>query len=170
MSCVINTGYSLGCKDNTGGIRKAFIGNFSSDTTYTYDANNIVTGVTSGATYYTFEQRQENGDFSQEGNHSPENGTNFWAQNLTLIFQKNEATLRDTLLLLAKSSLTIIVQDQNNKYWLLGKNNACELTASTSGFGKAYGDLNGVTVTLTGKEPEPANEMSSAAFASLTVN
>lgn len=170
MSCILNSGYNLGCKDNTGGVQTFYIGSFSSDATYTYDADNIVTGITSGATYYTFEQRNENGEFTSEGQHSVENGTNFWIQTANLIFHKNQASIRNTLLLLAKSSLSVVVKDQNGKYWLMGKQNGAELVASSSNFGKAYGDLNGVTISIEGREPAPADEMSVAAFATLTIN
>ncbi len=170
MSCLLNSGYSLGCKDNTGGIRRFYVANYTGDTTYTYDADEVITGITSANAYYTIEQRQENGDFSQEGQHSIENGTNFWSQSATMIFHKNQSSVRNLLLVMAKTSLTVIVEDQNGKYWLMGKNNGAEISASSSGFGKAYGDLNGVTITLEAKEPATANEISAAAFGTLTVN
>jgi len=171
MACIINAGYSLGCKDNTGGIQEAYIGNFSSSAVYTLDADNIISGsVVSGGDYYTFEQRNENAEYNQEGQHSVENGTNFWVQTLNLVFHKNEAAIRNTLLLLAKSSLSVIVKDQNGTYWLLGKQNGCELVSSAASFGKGYGDLNGITISIEGREPEPAHQLSAGTFATLTVN
>lgn len=177
-NCLLNAGYALGCKDNTGGIQKVFIANYSSLTTYTLDTNNIISalgGEASGnpvgdLTFYTFEQRNENAEYASEGQHSTENGTNFWVQTVNLIFHKNEADIRNTLLLLAKASLVVIVLDQNGKYWVIGKQNGAELIASTASSGKAYGDLNGVTVSIEGREPEPAHEMDSTAFGTLTVN
>lgn len=170
MSCILNSGYSLGCKDNTGGIQKVFIGSWTGSTTYALDADNVITGVTNGPTYYTFEQRNENAEYTSEGQHSVENGTNFWLQTVNLIFHKNEASIRNTLLLLAKSSLNVIVLDQNGKYWVIGKQNGAELIGSSSSFGKGYGDLNGVTVSIEGREPEPAHNLSDAAFATLNIN
>jgi len=170
MACILDSGYALSCKDNSGGVSECYIGNFSSDTTYALDSSNIITGVTSGATFYTFSQRNENAELNEEGNHSIENGSTFYVQNLNLIFHKNEAALRNTLLLLAKASLTVIVKTQNGDYQLLGKQNAVELIASTSATGKGYGDLNGGTVSLEGREPELAHFMTAAAFATLVVN
>jgi hypothetical protein len=170
MACILNSGYALGCKDNTGGIQEIYIANFSGSATYGLDADNIITSTNSSASFYTFEQRNENAEFTSEGQHSVENGTNFWIQTANLIFHKNEADVRNTLLLLAKSSLSAIVLDQNGKYWLMGKQNGVELVGSSTSFGKAYGDLNGVTISIEAREPEPAHEMSSAAFAALTVN
>lgn len=174
-NCLLTGGYQLGCKDNTGGIQKVYITNYDDDTIYTYDADNSILTALDAATgliaptYYTFEQRNENAEFTQEGQHSIENGTNFWIQTVNMIFHKNEADLRNTLLLLAKSSLTVIILDQNGRYWLLGKQNGAELTASSASMGKAYGDLNGTTLSIEGREPETADEFSAAAFATLTI-
>jgi len=108
-------------------------------------------------------------NYVQTGNHSVENGTNFWEQAVSLIFTKNDSALRNSLKLLAQSTLLVIVKDQNGKYWVVGEQNGADLTASTQSAGKAYGDLNGSTVTITGKEPCPAREISQAAFDSLPV-
>ena len=88
---------------------------------------------------------------------------------LNLIFTKNEAKLRNTLFLMAKATLSIIVETQNGKFLLMGKINAVNMTAGTVATGKAYGDLNGTSVTLTGKEPESAQELSSDAIDLLNI-
>lgn len=171
MSCLINNGYALGCKDNLGGVQEVYIGSFSGDTTFSYDAStDTITGVTGSNTFYTFEQRQEQAEFVQTGNHSIENGTNFWEQVVSLIFTKNTSDLRNTLKLLSQSTLFVIVKDQNGTYWFIGEQNGADLTASTASAGKAFGDLNGVTVSITAKEPSPAREITAAAFAALPIS
>tara|TARA_B110000211_G_scaffold16908_1_gene17662 strand:- start:2790 stop:3302 length:513 start_codon:yes stop_codon:yes gene_type:complete len=169
MACILASGIALGCKDSLGGIKEAYIGSFSSATTYTYDADDIIDTVTLGANFFTFAQRNEQGEFVQTGNHSVENGTNFWTQSVSLIFSKNDADNRNVLKVLAQSTLTIIVKDQNDLYWLIGQENGADLVASTIGAGKAYGDLNGSTVSFEGKEKNSARVMSQVAFDSLTV-
>tara|TARA_R110001632_G_scaffold199759_2_gene322293 strand:+ start:156 stop:668 length:513 start_codon:yes stop_codon:yes gene_type:complete len=169
MSCILTSGIALGCKDSLGGIKEAYISTFSSTTTYTYDADDIIDTVTAGGNFFTFAQRNEQGEFTQTGNHSIENGTNFWSQMVNLIFTKNDADNRNVLKVLAQSTLLIIVKDQNNLYWVVGESNGADLTASTVGAGKAYGDLNGSTVSFEGKESAPARQISQTAFDSLTV-
>src|SRR3972149_11944045 len=149
MSCIFTTGYSLGCKDNLGGVQEFYIGNFSADTSFLVGADNIITGGTSVPTFYTFEQRAEVGSFDQKGNHSIENGTNFWTQTATLTLYKNQASIRDLLFVLAQTQLQVIVLDQNGKYFMIGEQNGADLTASSTGAGKSYGDLNGATFVLT---------------------
>jgi|SRR3989304_659394 len=169
MSCIFTTGYSLGCKDNLGGVQEFYIGNFSADTSFLVGADNIITGGTSVPTFYTFEQRAEVGSFDQKGNHSIENGTNFWTQTATLTLYKNQASIRDLLLILAQSRLQVIILDQNGKYWMMGEQNATDLTDSSIGSGKEYGSLNGSVFTLTAKEPSPAKEISATYFATLSI-
>ena len=170
MSCILASGIALGCKDSLGGIKEAYISSFSSATTYTYDSDDIIDTVTSGGNFFTFAQRNEQGEFTQTGNHSVENGTNFWSQMVSLVFTKNDATNRNILKVLAQSTLLIIVKDQNNLYWVVGESNGADLTASTVGAGKAYGDLNGSTVSFEGKESAPARQMSQTAFDTLSVS
>jgi hypothetical protein len=162
MSCLLNTGYALGCRDSIGGISLALIGNFNSNQLYTLDANDDIIGLTGSGTssYYTFAQEMETGEFIQEGAYSVENGTVFFTQNLSLVFHKNDATLRNLLLVLSQANLSVIVKDQRSEYWLLGFQNGVRVTAGNMNTGKAFGDLNGVTITLTGKEPQPAHRIS----------
>lgn len=157
MSCLLNTGYALGCRDSIGGISLAYIGNFDADQVYTLDGSNNIVGVTgSVVSYYTFEQEMETGSFTQDGAYSTENGTVFFTQNLALTFHKNDADLRNQLLVLSQANLSVIVKDQRGEYWLMGYHNGVRVTAGAMNTGKAFGDLNGVTITLTGKEPQPA--------------
>jgi hypothetical protein len=161
MSCLINSGYALGCRDNIGGIQVAYIGNFNSGQLYTLDADNNIVGLTgsSASSYFTFEQEMENGEFNQEGQYSTENGTIFFQQDLTLMFHKNDADLRNLLLVLSQANLSVIVRDQRNEYWLLGYQNGVRVVSGAMNTGKAFGDMNGVTITLQGKEPVPAHRI-----------
>ena len=170
MSCTISQGLQLGCKDSTGGIRKVYISNFSDDETYAIDANGQITGVTSAATYYTFEVRPQSAGFNETINASIENGTLFYTQELSLGFDKNTVELRNQMYLLAQNQMRIIVLDQNGLYRVVGKINGADITAGTIPTGKAFGDRNGYELTITAFEPQPSSFISSAAFATLTVS
>src|SRR3972149_2893596 len=145
MSCLLSAGYTLGCKDNLGGIQKFYVGNFSAGKNFTTGVDNIITGGTIVPTFYTIEQRNEVGEFKEEGAHSVENGTNFWTQTAAMTLYKNQASIRDLLFVLAQTQLQVIVLDQNGKYFMIGEQNGADLTASSTGAGKSYGDLNGAT-------------------------
>lgn len=172
MACIINSGYALGCRDNIGGIQEVYIRSYSAATVYTYDSTGIITGSTSPAagTYYRVAQRAETAEFIPgEGQHSIENGTNFWQQTVNLTFTKYQASVRNLVYNLALAEIEIIVLDQNGQYYLVGEVNGANLTASNANVGKAYGDMNGATVTFLAKEPKPAAQVSSTFFATLTI-
>lgn len=157
MSCLLNGGYSLGCRDSIGGIQEVYIANFPSGQLYTLDANDNIIGLTgTTASYYTFEQEMETGEFNQTGAYSTENGTVFFDQQLTVMFHKNDATLRNQLLVLSQANMSVIVLDQRGEYWLMGYQNGVRAINGAMNTGKAFGDMNGITITLQAKEPEPA--------------
>lgn len=169
MACLLTTGYSLGCRDNLGGIQKVYIRNWSASTTWTYDSNGQITGGTNtGTSFYTVEQRNETAEFTQEGQHSLENGTNFWNQNVNLMFHKYQASIRNLVYVLAQTEVEIIVLDQNGNYFLVGEQNGANLISSAPTVGKAFGDLNGASVGFQAKEPTPARQMTSTFISTLT--
>lgn len=171
MACILTSGYTLGCRDNIGGIQEVYIGEYNSDSmTYVYGTDNII-ATFSGATvsFYTFEQELETASYTENGVFSTENGTAFYEQTLTITLHKLDAALRNKILLLGQGKWRIMVKDQVGNYHLLGKQNPIRVSAATPGVGKAYGDLNGVVLTFLGKEPEPAHLVSSTAALKLIV-
>ena len=169
MACVLTNGYTLGCRDNIGGIQEVYIGEWKGDLlTYTFGTDNII-ATFSGTTgsFYTFEQEIETGSYTENGVFSTENGTAFYEQTLSITLHKLDAALRNKILILGQGKWRIIVKDQRGNYFLMGKQNPVRVSASTPGLGKAYGDLNGAIITFMGKEPEPAYQVATAAALSV---
>jgi hypothetical protein len=167
-NCVLTDGYVLGCRDNIGGVAEVYIGEWNGTTTqYALDSDCVITGVTSGATFYKFEQDIEVASYQETGNFSTENGTAFYEQVLEITLHKMNAELRNKLVILGQGKWRIIVKDQRGTYWQMGYQNPIRVTSSTPGFGKAYGDLNGAIVTFTGKEPEIAKVIEESVALSL---
>jgi hypothetical protein len=171
MSCVLTDGYTLGCRDNIGGIQTVYIGEWNGDDlTYGFTTSNVIDSF-GGATvsFYTFEQEIEVGSYTENGVFSTENLTAFYEQTLTITLHKLDAVLRNQILLLGQGKWRIIILDQRGLYWLMGKQNPVRVSAATPGLGKAYGDLNGAVITFLGKEPEPSHEVTSAAAATVII-
>ena len=42
MACIINEGFALGCRDNTGGVQRVLIKSFSKDDSYTYNVDGAI--------------------------------------------------------------------------------------------------------------------------------
>ena len=164
-TCLLTSGYTLGCRDNIGGVAEVYIGEYNgSSLGYQLGTDNII-GTFSGGTvsFYTFQQEIETASFTENGNFSIENGTSYYEMTLSIVLHKLEAALRNKILLLGQGKWRVIVKDQRGKYWLMGYQNPVRVSASTPGVGKAYGDMNGATITFIGKEPVPAYEVASTA-------
>jgi hypothetical protein len=97
-----------------------------------------------------------------------QNGTVYYAQELSIILNKLQANTRNEILLLAKNILVAVVGDNNGKYWYLGKVSGINLSGGSGGSGTAQGDRSGYTLTFSAMEQELAPEVSSSIIAGLT--
>ena len=170
MACNLTSGYSLGCRDSLGGIQRVYIGTWDADTVYGLTGPcDTINSISPTASFYTFEQELETASFIQNGQYSTENGTSFYEQTLEITLQKLDACNRDQIKILGQGVWRVIILDQRGTYWLMGKQNPIRVTAATPQLGKAFGDLNGAVITFTGKEPEPAFPLTTAAALSMIV-
>lgn len=159
MSCVISSGYTLGCRDNTGGLEYIAISSHSSATTYTFGTASIITGISPTASFHKFEQFTEQGSATQEGGFDNAAGTNFTTQTITITLEKMDAATRAQYVALTQARVRVVVKTQTGRYFLFGLKNGGRASAATSGPGQAMGDLVGYTLTFEFKEPEPAHEI-----------
>ena len=165
MSCLLTSGFTLGCRDKIGGIQKVFIGLYNGPSlTWTYGTDNII-GTFSGATvsFYTFEQEVESGSFVQAGEFNTDNGTSYYQGTLEITLQGITAALRNQIIILGQGKWRIMILDQNGNYWMMGAQNPVRVSASTPNLGKALGDLNGTKLTFMVKDPAPAYQVATAA-------
>ena len=152
MSCVIDTGYVLGC-NTIGGVEKVWIGTYSADQSYTYDVDNIITGVTSGVTIYLMEQDMEFAGLNQTGNFSRENGSVFYESVLSLKFIELSAELRNLVIALGRAPIFAVIKSNAGDYYACGVESAGRATAGVASLGIAQGDLNGATFEITWRTP-----------------
>jgi hypothetical protein len=160
MACNLTQGFPIDCKDNVGGVKAVFIANKDNIATIT-EAAGVITGITMDAAtfFYKYDQIKETSNFAETITTNVQNGTVFYAQSVEVILNKLQTNTRNEILLLAQATSCIIVQDNNNKYWLLGKQNGLDLTGGGSATGTAYGDRNGYTLTFTGSEQQLGTEV-----------
>ena len=173
-TCDITSGFTLGCRDNTGGIANLYILSGSIDTVA--DASEgLISGITGSGEFFQYELFRQTSDFSEAISATPENGTVFYEQSVNAVFFKLQSSTRNQVRVLAKNpDLKIIVETNNGsedgvgKYWLLGEENGVQLLSGTGATGTAFGDLNGYSLTFTGQEPEPASEISGSLAGALS--
>jgi ligand-binding sensor domain-containing protein len=169
MACALTQGYTLDCKDSIGGIKSVwFIA--TGDVSSVAEASGVVTAITkaSGKVFYKYQLVKNSSSLTENVNANVQNGTVFYAQELSIILNKLQANTRNEILLLAKNNLLAVVEDANGKYWLLGKQNGIDLTGGNGATGTAQGDRSGYTLTFSGSEKELAPEVTSSLIAGLT--
>lgn len=169
MGCKITTEILRGCRSNVGGIKKVYIANFddmvsvtpvvSDDLTDTGMITAISMAGSPAAGFYRYEFTKDSSSYTQTFSQDIASETGGWVQSLNLIFAKNEASKRNAVKMLGQNSTLIIVEDKNNKFWLLGEENGCELTAAEAGSGVLQTDRNGYSVTFEGRERFAAREI-----------
>lgn len=182
MACTnLSTSLLKGCNDSTGGIKRFLIANTSAvgatvpTWQFTPEAESvsdlgIITAISSSSlsSFYQFIPNKFSSkyDESQSSNAATGNVSN--TQTITAVFSKNDAAKRNQIKLLAQEEFLVIVQDQNNRYFLLGEENGMSLTTGANTSGTAGTDLSGWTVTLTGTQKYPAREISGSLIAGIT--
>ena len=165
-TCDITSGFTLGCRDNSGGLKNLYILSGSVDAV-TGAADGLITDLSGSGSFFKFELFRQTSDFSEAISATPENGTVFYDQTVNATFFKLQSATRNQVRVLAKNpDLKIIVETNNGSvdgvgtFFYIGQENGAQLLSGTAQTGTAFGDLNGYSLTFTGQEPEPASELS----------
>lgn len=165
MSCDISHGREEQCKDSVGGLRNIYILNFglydpqtgvTYDTAVGYEDQITAISLPAASNIYKFELKGTN-SFEQTITSSRENGTTFFEQVLSIQLKKQDAVTHKQVKLLSYGRPNIIVENNNNQYFIAGLVRGMDVTAGTIGNGTALGDMNGYGLTFTGQEAVIAN-------------
>ena len=153
MACDLSSGRTVGCKDGVGGIIAVFIGNYQdmvNNSTFA-ESSGVVSAI-AAQTFYQFDVRPETSSLTINLQSNPANGTTFFEQNLSLVFQKLDSTDIDDIRILCTGRPNIWVQTQDGAIMLLGAEFGMNVTGGSVQSGTAMGDLTGYNIELQGKE------------------
>lgn len=158
MACNLLQSFTIGCRDSNGGLSEMKIKAFSSsavDTTIVESSGTVTMSGDSltGWTVYPCEKQTANISEALTGN--VQNGTVFYNQTITYIFNKLQVLFRNELKNLGQARVHIAVKDNNGTAWLFGFRRGMDLTGGTSDSGTNYEDRSGYTLTFTGMEADP---------------
>lgn len=167
-TCNITAGYTLGCRDNTGGIKAIYVLSGTLDSVT--ESSGSISNISGSGSYYKFEQAKGVGDLTEVPTTSLEAGTIYYEQTVNVAFHKLQTSLRNQIKVLAQNpNLNIIVETNNGeetpytgKFWMVGRFRGATLTGGTGGTGTAFGDANQYALTFTGQEPHPMYEVISS--------
>lgn len=165
MACTIIEGRQIDCRDSIGGVAEIYVAEFTNvpQANITASSGSITAlSCLAGKKFFTYQMEKENASFEEKVVSSRENGTLYYEQTLTFNFKKQSAALRNDLHILAQNRLMFIVKDNNGLFRLMGQVNGADIGDSSASTGKAFGDLNGYTLTFTAMEKEPASYVSQA--------
>ena len=177
MSCDINSGYVLGCRDNLGGIKALYI--LSGSVAGITDTSNEISDISGSGVFYQFDLQRGTSDFTETINGSTENQTVFYEATLNAVFAKMQTSTRNQIKILAQNpDLKIVVETNNDtsgaKFFYMGRKNGAVLNAGQGQSGTALGDSNQYLLTFTAQEPSPADVITgttlSSALTGITVS
>jgi len=169
MSCALTQGYTFDCKDNIGGLKSVwFIG--WNDVSSVTESSGTITAITkaSGKVFYKYQLVRNTSSFTENIAGSIENGTVVYNQELLIVINKLQVSMRNEILLLAKNNMMAVVEDQNGRYWLAGRYNGLDLLSGSASTGLAQADRNGYSLTFSGGEKEMAPAVQASVIAGLT--
>ena len=167
MACDITSGRIVGCKDAIGGIVRVYMGNFKdmvNNSTFA-ETGNVVTAI-DGQSFFQFDVRPETSSLTVNFQANAANGTTFFEQNLSLVFQKLDATDLSDIRILCQGRPNIWVETQEKDsngvpvVYLVGAEFGMNVSGGNATTGVAMGDMNGYTIELQGKEREVMYEAS----------
>lgn len=143
-------GIARDCSASVGGVKAVYMANFEDVDTVTVTSN-VVSAITmvGAAKFYAYYFNPQTSNFVVNINANRENGTLFFETVLSLVFPKQDAAKRLEVNALAQAGLMAIVQDNNDNYWLLGKDEPLLMTTGTAETGTARADRNGYALEFT---------------------
>ena len=164
MACELSTGFTLDCKDGIGGIKKIVLVDKTEVTSFTLDANEIVTAINGPASgdLYTYELPTQTGSFEETINFNRDNGTVFYTQTVNVMLQKLSSAKRLELQSVATARVIVFVEDTNGNWWAVGYEYGADLSTATAATGTVLGDANGFTLAFTHEAAKRAYKLNLA--------
>lgn len=159
------TGRGVGCKDALGGIKRIYVTEWNPDE-FSWDAigastAGVVEGVTviapvTTVTFKTYDMTRGSGSLTQTITSDLVAGTVFFDQVCSVTFNKAAAADIAEISNLVKGRVSVLVQDNNDNWFIMGLKNGVEVSGGTAQTGQAAGDQNGFTLEFSAQEASPA--------------
>jgi hypothetical protein len=155
--CEFTAGWMEPCKDSIGGIKGIWICAVASEVLNqaTFNVKNEVTALPSSR-WFQWDLVKHSAKFEQVVTIDETAHTFYHVQTLTLYVPKLTVDKNFELNNAMRGKAVIIVQDNNDNYFLAGHVDGMALTASTITTGQNKGEQNGYIMTFTAQERDSA--------------
>jgi len=168
MPCLLTQSIALDCKDAVGGIKSIHLVNWAK-TGFTVASGEVTATTIVSGDVYTYDIPKATGSMANTTNVSVENGTVYNSTDVAFRLRRMSTTKRNEMKLLAQGRTFCIVKNNNDEYWLVGRESGCEVSAMTANSGTAFGDMNGYEITLQAMDSEQPYKLSGAVVTSLGI-
>jgi hypothetical protein len=167
-NCALTQDYNFGCDVGTGGTKELWLIELGNIVSYT-ESSGTLTAITktTGKIFRKYQLVQETANFQEDIVGNRVNGTIYYDQKGVIILNKQNVAVRNEILLLAMNLLVIIIHDNNDTYRLFGRQFGSRLETGSAATGTGWGDRNGYTLNVSGKEPALAPFVDPAVIATL---
>jgi len=168
MPCALTQDFNLDCRDNIGGLKVIYLIELGNITNIT-ESSGTITAITkaTGKIFRKYQLELDTSTFEEDLTGNRQNGTLYVTQTGTIILNKQQASVRNELLLIGKNRLVAVAIDNNGVGKLYGRIQGLMLTTAKAATGTAWGDRNGYTLTLVGNEVDLAPFVDSSTQATL---
>ena len=167
MPCTINQGRKLPCKAAFGGCKNVYFMQFGNIKSLILDPETCEGTIQYNTEEIEWFKYEVKGASSLDSTitSSREAGTTFYTQTLNVTLTYLDACTQQELQQIAKARPNILVEDYYGNFFLMGRENGCELTSGQIQTGTAPGDLSGFTIVM-----EAMEELAPDFISSLPVN
>lgn len=152
MACELTRGFTLDCNEGVGGVKDIYLANWSSFDGSVVVTNGVITTLPT-ADVFRYQPNRNTGALTITPTSNLENGTLYYMHVIEMTLGKLAVNKKEELELLSKAKVVAFVRLFDDNILMCGRTDGMFLTAGTYQSGKAKGDLNGYTLTLTAEEP-----------------
>lgn len=158
ISCLNNytlQGVPFDCNANLAGIRNVWLTYYdavSVDLTDAVLSSHTLSTITlsSGTEWYKYSFARNSSSLNSTLTKDDANGTRYYTNTLTLVFNKLEAQKHLEAMALSAEKLAALVEDNNGKVWFLGADSYVSGVSEEVGTGASADDRNGYNITIEG--------------------
>ena len=145
-------GIGFDCNANLAGIKEVYITYFNNATPAINLTAHTVSAVTlsDNAKWYTYEFARNTGSLNSTLTKDDANGTRYYTNTLTLVFNKLTTNKHLEVMALAAEKLIALVEDNNGKVWVVGADSYISGVSEEVGTGTSADDRSGYNVTIEG--------------------